>query len=104
MKHRAGLTAQGKKIAILRCRDIEAALHSLLSDVLNGKAYCTDIDKVLALLRAMQQQRYRFEDYPELAAENDEARIRELIDEGYPPKVARALAKDEQASVRRNKP
>ena len=69
MSRRRGLTANDKKSAVLRCKDIEAAMHSLLMDVLNHKAYCGDMDKLLSLLRSMQNLRYRFESYPELQEE-----------------------------------
>ncbi len=103
MKHRAGLTPERKKSAIARCEDIEAALHSLLFDVLNGMAYTADLDKVSWLMTAVQRLRYRFESYPELPAEN-EARILELIDAGYPPQAARTIAKQEAAAGRRRNP
>ena len=66
MKQRRGLTPQNKQSAVLRCKDIEAALHSLLMDVLNGAAYAADMDRVAALAREVQRLRYRFESYPKL--------------------------------------
>lgn len=96
------MTANGKKSAVLRCQDIEAALHSLLFEVLNGQAYCADLDKVSAIMSSVQGLRYRFESYPELPDSPHEARIRELMDNGYPHQVARAVAKDEEACARRH--
>jgi len=40
MKRRKGLTAEDKTRAVQHCEGIEATLHSLLYEVLNGKAYC----------------------------------------------------------------
>ena len=100
-KNRAGLTANGKKNAVLRCENIEAALHSLLFDVLNGRAYCVDMDKVSHLISSVQGLRYRFEDYPELANEPHERRIQELLDsDRHSISVARAQAKSEEAAKR----
>ena len=100
-KNRAGLTANEKKSAVLRCQDIGDALRSLLFDILNGKAYCKDLDKVANLIDAVYALRDRFEYYPELAVDPNESRIRELIDAGYPMQSARLIAKDEAAGAPR---
>ena len=66
MKRVRGLTAECRKSAALRCKDIEEALTSLLLDVLNGQAYAADMDRVAALAREVRRLRYRFESYPVL--------------------------------------
>jgi len=65
MNRRCGLTPDNKQAAVLRCQEIESALHSLL-DVLNGTAYSADLDRVIKLEREVQRLRFRFEDYREL--------------------------------------
>lgn len=65
MNRRRGLTPDNKQAAVLRCQEIESALHSLL-DVLNGTAYSADLDRVIKLEREVQRLRFRFEDYREL--------------------------------------
>lgn len=73
--NRRGLPKRLKRSAVLRCEDIEAALVSLLMEVLNGHAYAADLDKVNALAYQVQRLRCRFEDYPELPDTRETRRI-----------------------------
>ncbi len=101
MSAHRGLTANQKKSAVLRCEDIHQALHSLLFDVLNGMAYSREMDDVIKLMNHVDRLRYRLDSYPELATAPNDARIQELINQGNPPAVARALAKDEEVGATR---
>lgn len=76
--NRRGLPRQLKKSAVLRCDDIEAALVSLLMEVLNGHAYAADLDRVNALAYQVRRLRCRFEEYPELPDTPETRRIDHL--------------------------
>jgi hypothetical protein len=61
MKNRVELTVNERQSAVLRCRDIEAALHALLFDVLDGKAHPEDTNEVTAIMQTLRSLRERFE-------------------------------------------
>lgn len=60
---RVKLTRNEKRSVDMRLQDIHAALHSLLFEVLNGRAYCADLDEVRRLMDRVERLQYRFDGY-----------------------------------------
>lgn len=95
MSHRrvVGFSIEQHKSAELRCRDIEAALVSLLGEVMSGYARCADIDAALRLLSGVQRLRDGMSAYP--VVDPLPPRVAELVAKGFSRTDARAIAADD---------